>query len=432
MHLNRSDINPSLEATAAVCARAGNPQRAYTTIQVAGTNGKTSTTRLIAALLQAAGLRVGRYTSPELYADTDRIAVNDRDITPAALNAVLTRARDAAAAIDLTLTAYEQFTVAAFLAFRDAAVDAAVLEVGMGGRWDATTVADPAVAVITGIARDHTEFLGEYVPDIAAEKAAIIKPRTGTDTIATATTAVVAADLAHEAPDAYAVIARRVADVGARLIPARACDLPTNLSIPAHVAGYQRQNIACAVAAATAAGYPPTPRRLQQVLDGIRFPGRFDRIADDPPTYFDGAHNPQAAARLAAEITRRGMRPLIAVGAFADKDVDGIIDALSPVASAFVALSAPGPRGLAAADLARRINARSDTAVRDVLPRFDLNKLQEIARVNNVETLLITGSLSLARVLQSSDMTRGRQAVVRVEGDPEPYRGRNDRTWLTS
>jgi len=158
------------------CLAAGHPERAYSIIQITGTNGKTSTARIIEQLLIAEGLKVGLYTSPSLNCETERIRVDNADITTGDLAAARTSAGAAAASIDLRLTDFEEMTLAMFIYFKEQQVDIAVVEVGMGGRWDATSAADPAVAVITAVGLDHQEFLGDTHEAIAFDKSHIIKP----------------------------------------------------------------------------------------------------------------------------------------------------------------------------------------------------------------------------------------------------------------
>ncbi|MCL2882238.1 MAG: bifunctional folylpolyglutamate synthase/dihydrofolate synthase [Coriobacteriia bacterium] len=402
----RWDINPSLEGTRELCHLLGDPQDSFPSIQVAGTNGKTSVVRQVAALLRAAGLRVGLYTSPELIDFNERIEICGTPISDADLARALDEVFFCEDEHGIDLTEFELTTVAAFVAFRDAQVDVGVLEVGLGGRWDATSVVNPAVAVITGIGLDHQAILGDTLEKIAAEKAAIIKP--GSTAVLGPMTAVT--------PEVEQLI----------LDQARACGAPSYLVreqsplLPAGIsyAGppYQIPNIATALVAVQAFADKgsgtlsrahdkvPDPLSLpvlQQVLDTLRIPGRFERIAVAPPSYYDGAHNPQAAHILADTLRQLGLRPTIALGVFADKDYRGIIDALSPVARDFIAIQPPTERALQAADLAAELRVRTGKPPLAVLAAWNLKELQDIAEVTDDEPLLVAGSLSLYALLQS-------------------------------
>ncbi|MCL2324699.1 MAG: Mur ligase family protein [Actinomycetia bacterium] len=413
------DIDPSLEGVRELCRLLGDPQLSYPTIQIAGTNGKSSVTRLVAALLRTAGLRTGMYTSPELLRVNERIELDGALISDAELAAALSEVFSCADAHALELTEFELMTVACFVALRKAAVDVGVLEVGLGGRWDATSVATPQVAVITGIGLDHQAILGDTLEKIAAEKAAIIKPDAR---------AVVLGPLTAVTPSVERLIRER----------AQSCAVPVVAVRPPFTeleglswAGpaYQIPNIATALAAAEAflagegvsggpgsepvrgkpaAGSPdsgppgaPSRAQLQRVLDTVCFPGRFERISDDPPVICDGAHNPQAAAVLAETLHQLDLRPIVALGVFADKDYRGVIDALARVARDFIAIQPPTQRALPASELATEIAARTGRAPLATLASWDLDALCDTCEVTEDEPLLITGSLSLYALLQS-------------------------------
>ena len=204
-----SVIEPSLDRIAALVDALGDPQRAYPVVHIAGTNGKTSVARMVDALLTEAGLRVGRYTSPHLQRVTERISLDGEPISPARYVEVYQEIRPYIELVDArraegqpVLSKFEVLTAMAFAAFADAPVDAAVVETGLGGRWDATNVADGTVSVITPVGVDHQEYLGSDLAGIAAEKAGIIKP--GSITV-----------LAAQEPEVAAVLLARCAEVGA-------------------------------------------------------------------------------------------------------------------------------------------------------------------------------------------------------------------------
>jgi len=419
----RWDINPSLEGTHELCRLLGEPQDSFTSIQIAGTNGKTSVTRLISALLHAAGVKTGRYTSPELIAYNERIAICEQLITDADFARALAEVFACADAHDLQLTEFELTTTAAFVAFRNAGVEVGVLEVGLGGRWDATSVVTPAVAVITGIGLDHQAILGNTLEAIAAEKAAIIKPcsRTVMGPLTAVTPAV--EDLIIERARLYRADPAMVRELDF-VIPAgisenrvtrytsgyrdpRTRSLIFSVKTPERCyqelryrgPAYQIPNIATALAAVQEQGLEQD--LVQQALDTVTFPGRFERISENPPAYYDGAHNPQAAGILADTLRQLGLRPTIALGVFADKDYRGIIKALAPVAAGFIAIQPPTERALPAAQLAEVIEQQSGAPPLATCADWNLQKLLDYAEVTEDEPLLVAGSLSLYALLQS-------------------------------
>ncbi|MCL2332976.1 MAG: Mur ligase family protein [Actinomycetia bacterium] len=427
----RWDINPSLEGMRELCRLLGDPQSSYQTIQVAGTNGKTSVTRLTAALLRAAGLTTGMYTSPELIRYNERIEIGSTPLSDADFARALQEVFDCADTHDLQLTEFELTTAAALVAFRNAAVDVGVLEVGLGGRWDATSVAEPQVAVITGIGLDHQALLGDTLLKIAAEKAAIIKP---------SARAAVLGPLTAVTPEVERLIIDQARRCG---VPVQLVRAPFDALEGLSYAGpaYQLPNIATALAAvelllaqreseagSASPGCAPQPNKrpatasrnvrgedspgcahpaslsrcaVQQVLDTIRFPGRFELINDDSPAYYDGAHNPQAAQVLAETLRQRGLRPTIALGVFADKDYRGIVEALAPLARAFIAIQPPGARALSAEELAVVITEQTGISPLATCAVWNLKKLLAVVEVTEDEPLLVTGSLSLYALLQS-------------------------------
>jgi len=393
----RWDINPSLEGTRELCRLLGNPQKSFASIQVAGTNGKTSTTRIIAALLRAAGFNVGMYTSPELIDYNERIELEGAPIGDADFARALDEVFSCEDAHGLELTEFELTTVAAFVAFRNARVDVGVLEVGLGGRWDATSVVTPRVAVITGVGLDHQAILGDTLELIAAEKAAIIKPGS----------AAVLGPMTAVTPEVEQLILdqARACDAPLYLVRGQGALLPAGLSYAGPP--YQIPNIATALAAVRAFGDGDkgsgtlSPLVVQHVLDTLRIPGRFERINNDPPAYYDGAHNPQAARILADTLRQLDLRPVIALGVFADKDFRGVIDALAPVTRDFIAIQPPTERALSAHNLAIELTKRTGKSPLATQTTWNLKKLLYIAEVTEDEPLLVAGSLSLYALLQS-------------------------------
>ena len=420
-------INPSLVGVTQLCAALGDPQNGFASVQVTGTNGKTSTARLTAALLRAEGVRTGLYTSPELERYPERIEIDGEIVSDAdfalALSATLSAAAvlrgDAAIGTAEGFTEFELLTAAALWLFRERGVEIAVLEVGLGGRWDATSVVSPSVAVITGVGLDHTGILGDTLEAIAAEKAAIIRPATapilGPGTVGVESVFIARAEALstharavrlHGAPTPVAealtvrfvMTARPTAPGGATVVDVRGIhgEYPRlSMTGPA----YQAANIATAVATAEAAlGRVLDAARIRRALAGITMPGRFELIGTAPPLLIDASHNPQAAAALAGAIrdafpdsTRR---PTLLLGILADKDARGIVEALSPVAGAIVVTQSSSARALPADELAALVRDVTGTSPQAVYATV----AQALAEVRHTATygLVVTGSVTTA------------------------------------
>lgn len=356
-------IVPDLDRIRDLLDLLGSPQRAYPAIHLAGTNGKTSTTRMVDSLLRAFGLRVGRYTSPHLTSVTERIAVDGDPLEPAGFAAAHDDVAPYAGLVDARhadpVTYYELLTAMAFAHFAQVPVDVAVVEVGLGGRWDATNVLDAPVAVITPIGLDHMEYLGGTLAEIAAEKAAIVTP--GATMVS-----------AGQAPEAAAVLLRRAAEVGAAVLGegvefgvldrrvavggqqltlrTPAGDYP-DLFLPLH-GPHQAANAACALAAVEAfLGGGRAPLDLESVragLAGASSPGRLEVLRTAPTVIVDAAHNPAGmAATVAAVQESFTFTRLVGVlGVLADKDAAGILGALEPVLAEVVVTEPDSPRAL--------------------------------------------------------------------------------------
>lgn len=433
-------INPTLEGVQALCEALGRPQDAFASVQVAGTNGKTSTARMTAALLRSQGLRTALYTSPELERYPERMEVDgavasDADFALAVHAAVEAGERLRGAGSTGTaegFTEFELLTAGALWLFRERGIEAAVLEVGLGGRWDATSVVSPSVAVITGIGLDHTAILGDTLEEIAAEKAAIIKPASapvlgpGTEGLDAIFTAQAEASHTHAravretaAPTPvdealtvrFGVTSRPSAPGGSTVVDVRGvhAEYPA-LSFAGP--GYQAANIATAVAAAEAAlGRALEADAARRALAALAIPGRFELVRSAPAVIVDGSHNPQAAAVLAEAVREAfpdpATRPRVLLGVLADKDATGIVAALAPVSAGFAVTEPLSPRALPAEELAR--------VVRDVTgetPRAYASLAEGLATEAGVSAggaLLVTGSLTTAgqarRILRDGSAT---------------------------
>jgi dihydrofolate synthase / folylpolyglutamate synthase len=330
----------TLDRTREILAALGNPERRYSSVIIAGTNGKGSTAAMVERALRAAGHKTGMYSQPHLHTIRERVRIDGKPISPAAFDRAMEPIRAAIEVIcDATrpTTAYEVMTTLALQHFADEAVDVGVLEVGLGGRLDSTNVVDAVVSALTPIGMDHMHILGDTVAAIAAEKADVIKPGR-----------VCASAPQH--PDALGVIQgvaqvrgaqlRIAGENGARWDDApRGWDLITSggrlASLRPSLRGaYQRTNIAVAATVLDAlreAGVAPLPLdAVRQGIEGASWPGRFEVVEGSPPIVIDGAHNENAARALAEALaeTYPNRRCVFVLGVFADKDVAAVTSEL--------------------------------------------------------------------------------------------------------
>jgi dihydrofolate synthase/folylpolyglutamate synthase len=356
--LEQFGIKLGLDNIRTILAELGNPERSYRTIHIAGTNGKGSVAAMVECGLRAAGLKTGRYTSPHLYRVEERVAINGESIDRQTFTAVTDRVFDAVDAAQarglLTVqpTFFEVSTAVAFEAYRQAGVDVAVIEVGLGGRWDATNVLAPTITAITSIAFDHERHLGQTLSEIAFEKAGIAKRGVP----------LVLGRLPGEAASRITKVAR---EVEAPIVDAHGTT--TDRKYPAlrlALAGrHQLENAAVAVAImerwSILVGHVPT-EAIVTGLTRCEWPGRLEwlRVPPNGELLIDAAHNPAGATALASYLKDTDSRKLpIVLAAMADKDVKGMLAALVPVASAFVATTVPNARARSADQLAAEIRA---------------------------------------------------------------------------
>jgi dihydrofolate synthase / folylpolyglutamate synthase len=327
----------------------GSPQERFASIHVVGTNGKSSTARMIAGILQHHGLRTGAYLSPHLVSFAERIRVDDRDLPPERFAAAVERAARAAAKVDRTLepgdrvTQFEALTAAAYDELGRANVDVAVVEAGLGGRYDATNVIPSRAQVLTNVGLEHTRWLGPTIADIAAEKLAVVREGAAL---------VVGAGL-H--PDAWACARAVAAERGARLVQAPAD--PGEVRLAARGA-FQRANFALARAAAetflAAGGEPPASEAaVQAAAASILVPGRFQVVAESPTTVFDGAHNAAGFEALAGSLPPlAGDRRVVGLlSILDDKDAAAMLRVLLPLCHEVVFTANANPRALPPATL---------------------------------------------------------------------------------
>lgn len=362
-------IEPTLRRIGALVDLLGDPHRSYPSLHVAGTNGKSSVTRMIDALLTRIGLRTGRFTSPHLQVVTERIAVDGAPITPERYVEVYRDIEPYIAMVDrdaeVTMSKFEVLTGMAFAAFADAPVDAAVLEVGLGGRWDSTNVADARVAAITPIGVDHVEYLGSDLAGIAEEKAGVIKE--GAIALLAEQTPEVAQVLLTHCGRVGATVARsgmefgvlrRDVAVGGQMLKLQGLGgAYEEIFLPLH-GPHQAANAALALASVEAFFGAGAQRGLD--ADAIRegfgsvvVPGRLERVRSAPSVFVDSAHNPHGATALAAALEADfGFTRLVGVvGVMADKDARGILSALEPVLHEVVVTTNSSERAMAAEEL---------------------------------------------------------------------------------
>ncbi|WP_436764051.1 bifunctional folylpolyglutamate synthase/dihydrofolate synthase [Streptosporangium sp. V21-05] len=361
------NFEPSLDRIAALVDLLGSPQHSYPVVHVAGTNGKSSTTRMIEALLRERNLRVGRFTSPHLVSMRERISV---DGVPLSEERFVEVYEDIAPYLEMVdaqgrrLSFFETLTAMAFAAFADAPVDVAVIETGMGGITDATNVADGAVAVITPISLDHVDYLGPDVETIAGEKAGIIKP--GATAVLAQQELPAASVLMRQAADTGATVAReglefgvlsRELAIGGQLLRLKGLKgTYEDILLPLYGA-HQASNAACALAAAealTGGDEPLDAELVRQAFLGVRSPGRLEVVRRGPTVVVDAAHNPAGIrATLDAVQESFDFAKLIGVVAvFEDKDVQGILELLEPMMDEIVVTRNSSPRSMDVDDLA--------------------------------------------------------------------------------
>ncbi|MCL2025074.1 MAG: Mur ligase family protein [Coriobacteriia bacterium] len=400
-------INLSLEEVRLLAEEFGNPQNTFASVRVTGTNGKTSTARLIGALLLSAGQKSGLFVSPGMKNPIADITVGGEDIREDRLERYLLMVQEKAKSLRLRLTDFEIMVLACLLVFRDERVDFAVIESGLGGTWDATGVVTASVAVITGVALDHTEVLGETAEEIARNKSHVICP--GSSVVLGEGVRAVE-DIFLKRAKKFGVHPLSITEDSYRVYDSASFGSHFDIITPHAIyenlwlAGppYQLNNATVAVTATEALlGRTLDPQRVRDALAHMTFPGRFEILATYPDgtasVIFDGAHNPEAAHHLARAvehaIAQGALRekPLCALGVLTDKDLDGIISALAPVVHAFVPLAVEQHTGRA-----RAATELHDAFVAHNVPISD-EPATSLITPRPPYPLLITGSLTLYR-----------------------------------
>jgi len=405
---------PTLERISALVELLGSPQRTYPLLHTTGTNGKTSVSRMLARLLQSHGLSVGTYTSPHLERVNERLAFGGEAISDEALAKVLEQVAAVEPQLPEPPSYFEILTAAAYRFFADLAVEAAVVEVGLGGTWDATNVADGMVAVVTNVSVDHTEYLGPTRASIAAEKAGIVKP--GATLVLGEPDPLLRHLFLDRGPgrvlvrdEHFGVITSRPAHDG-QIVDLRTprCNY-RGLYLPLH-GGFQADNAACAVAGAEAfLDAPVSADVVVEALAGMRSPGRLEVVGHQPLVLLDGAHNVAGAEALQAALAEEfptTSRTLV-LGLLREKDPVGMLDALGAADAARVVVCSPStPRALEPGALA---GAALKVGVAPAQLEVAANVAEAIERALAVTPpdgqVVITGSLYLIGEARSALVT---------------------------
>ncbi len=410
-------IEPSLVRIAALCDALGSPESTYPVVHIAGTNGKTTTARMIDSLFTELGYRTGRYTSPHLESFLERISLKGEPITPEGMIATY---NDIALYLDLIdsrqphpISFFEAMTALAFVAFAEFPVDIAVIETGMGGAWDATNIVASQVSVITPIGLDHTEYLGETLEEIAETKAGIIKPESHVVLAAqpVEVAKVLTAKILEKAAIPYREglefsVARRDIAVGGQLISVNGIHGEySDIFVPLYGA-HQASNAAVAIASVEAfAGVRLDEELVRLAFAKVSSPGRCEVLYRDPTVIVDAAHNPHGAHALAATIsTEFDFETVFGVLAIlGEKDVHGVLLELEPVIDRLVVTQNSSDRALPVEDLYAA--AVEVFGVERVFKEVDLQRaittsIEQCTLINQtsegVSAVLITGSVVTA------------------------------------
>ena len=389
LDLERFGMRFGLERMHALLEELGSPQERLEAIHVVGSNGKSSTTRMAAAILQAHGLRVGAYTSPHIGGFNERVQIDGRDVSRESFAAAVERAAGAARIIesgreaDDKVTQFEALTAAAFLLLEEAGVEVAVVEAGLGGRLDSTNVLSRSrVQVLTGVSLEHTKVLGESIAEIAAEKVAVV--REGATLVVGPAVVAEALEVAEVAcAQRGAVLTVAAADPGVELAARGA---------------FQRRNFAVAMAAAEAHLGRLDPVAVAEAAASVVIPGRFEfRAAADGEAdlLLDGAHNAEGARELARSVQLEfpGRRVVALVSVLEDKDAEAIVAALAEFCEGIVCTTCSNPRALPSGALARIVRDIGARVADEPEPQSALARARKLAGRRGV--VVVTGSLYL-------------------------------------
>jgi len=400
------EVKPGLERVRLLLEPLGHPERMYPAIHVAGTNGKGSVVALLASILSAAGYRVGRFTSPDLIDFRDRIAIGEEWIEEEKLAALTTRIGPALSLGPDRPTLFEALTAIGLAHFAEEKVDIAVVEVGLGGRFDATNIVNPILTILTNVELDHTQILGETIAKIAWEKAGIAKR--GVPLL-----------LGRLNEEAWPIVRAESEKIGAPIVRAdepflirvssdweRATYAILKDRLPGRVdlsliAPYQEENLHTvlrAVELLRERGIAIDDGAIEEGLATVSWPGRFEVIRRYPTVILDGAHNVAGARALSASISalvpERSRRKLL-IGILSDKDAPGIVRALIPLFSRIYVTGSSSPRSLSPAELARHVAGFP-------IPHECYNSIEEgleaaLALMKSDDVLVVAGSLTVVK-----------------------------------
>ncbi|HTY12701.1 MAG TPA: folylpolyglutamate synthase/dihydrofolate synthase family protein [Candidatus Omnitrophota bacterium] len=343
------NIDLGLERMQKVLSALGDPHSAFKSVHVAGTNGKGSVCAMLDSILREAGYKVGLFTSPHLFRWEERIRVNGKEINSSDFGIRISDLGRLGKEFDLKLTPFEEVTAVALQYFADEGVDMAVVEVGMGGRLDATNVITPLVSVITNIDLDHTEYLGDTVEKIAFEKAGIIKKGVPVVT-------------AEEKPEALSVIRKTCEQNGSECMVVRADE--SSKAKSGLIGPHQRKNEAVAVKVAQLMNI--SKKAIETGLKKAHWPARFQVVGRDPRIVIDGAHNEAGAKALASALKSEGIEPPVTfvIGMQGYKDTGRVIGILAPLASDLILTHSSHPQSADPEKLAEEARAASKANVR--------------------------------------------------------------------
>ncbi|MBK4140495.1 bifunctional folylpolyglutamate synthase/dihydrofolate synthase [Corynebacterium macginleyi] len=423
-------IEPTLERIEMLMDLLGHPEQSFDVIHIAGTNGKSSTARIVDSLLRSFHRRVGLFTSPHLQRVTERIGIDGRPIHPRDYVRLWHEIKPYVEMVDahseVPMSKFEVLVGLSYAAFADAPVDVAVVEVGLGGLWDATNVVNADVSVITPVGLDHMEYLGSDIREIAGEKAGIIKRRADAEDPLTPNENI--AIIAEQAPEAMQVILQRAVGmdagvarsgvefaavesriaVGGQQVNIRGLGgMYQDIFLPLH-GEHQAKNAAVALAAVEAffgasSGHSLDIASVRTGFAKTISPGRLERVRTSPTTFIDAAHNPHGAKALGAALDRDFdfARLIGVVSVFGDKDAQGILIALEPYLSEVVISQNSSPRAIDAyelAETARDIFGEERVYVADDLPSAYAQavELAEESEVQSGSGIVITGSVVTA------------------------------------
>ena len=413
------DFDPTIERVQRTVDLIGNPERAYRVVHLTGTNGKTSTSRMVESLLREHGLRTGRFTSPHLATVRERIAIDGEPLTPEAFVAAW---HDVAPYIEMIdaqlagegqspLSFFEVLTVMALAAFADAPVDVAILEVGMGGEWDSTNVADADVAIVTPVAMDHERWLGHDLVSIAEVKAGVVKDGTtlvsavqaeDVESVLMARAATHGSRYVREGIDVE-VVDRKLA-VGGQLVALRGLGgLYTEVFVPLH-GEHQAHNALLALVAGEvllAGGAALDGGAVEAAFAAVESPGRLELVRTSPAVLVDAAHNPAGAEALVEAVDEAFAlkRVVGVVGMLDDKDVEGFLSVLEPHLAEIVVTQSASSRSLASDEVAEvAVDVFGEDRVH-VAERLDdaISRAVELAETDDAlgAGVLVTGSITI-------------------------------------